>query len=49
MPMVVTELKLAALSAALLRGPWPKTDTLPASRLWSDNKPTVVFAIRRMG
>ena len=42
------EIKLAALGAALLKGPWPSTKTLPASNLWSQQT-TVIYAVRRMG
>ena len=40
---------LAALGVAILKGPFPATNTLPASKLWADGKPTVVYAIRRLG
>jgi len=36
------------LLAAAIKGPWPKTETLPAKQLWSE-KPVVVYAIRRLG
>ena len=38
-----------ALSAAVLRGPWPAVKTLKGTDLWSDGRPTVVYTIRRLG
>ena len=49
MPVTFNTASLAALASASLRGPWPATKTLKGSDLWSDGKPTVVYAIRRMG
>ena len=40
---------VAALGAALLKGPWPQLTAVPAANLWNDDRPTVVYAIRRMG
>ena len=39
---------LRLLSMAILRGPYPKTDTLPLPSLYKE-KPVVLYAIRRMG
>ena len=39
---------LKLLSMAILRGPYPKTETVPLSTLYKD-KPVVLYAIRRMG
>ena len=47
MPMFGTA-QLAAISTVLLKGPWPKTDVHKAGDLWK-NRPTVVYAVRRMG
>ena len=47
MPFGTTQ--LAALSAAALRS-WPSNRTLKAGELWSDpSKPTVIYAVRRLG
>jgi len=35
-------------SMAMLRGPFPKTESVPLPTLWKD-KPVVLYAIRRMG
>ena len=43
------DLKLATLATAVLRGPWPSTSMIKAGSLWADGKPTVVYAVRRMG
>lgn len=43
---MVVDLKMIAM--AVLRGPWPKTETIKAPELWKDG-PVVVYAIRRMG
>ena len=48
--MGILDFKLAALGAAILRGPWPKTEALKANELWKDGSPpTVIYAVRRMG
>ena len=39
---------LRLLSMAILRGPYPKTETIPLPSLYKD-KPVVLYAIRRMG
>ena len=39
---------LRLLSMAMLRGPYPKTETIPLPSLYKD-KPVVLYAIRRMG
>jgi hypothetical protein len=44
------EIKLAALGAAVLKGPWPQVTAMPAANLWKDeSRPTVIYAIRRLG
>tara|TARA_B110001452_G_scaffold61421_1_gene48189 strand:+ start:930 stop:1061 length:132 start_codon:yes stop_codon:yes gene_type:complete len=43
---MVVDLKMIAM--AVLRGPWPKTETIKAPELWKDG-PVVVYAVRRMG
>jgi len=49
MPTPFNTASLAALSAASLRGPWPTTKTIKGGDVWNDKRPTVVYAIRRMG
>ena len=39
---------LRLLSMAILRGPYPKTETIPLPSLYKE-KPVVLYAIRRMG
>ena len=39
---------LRLLSMAILRGPYPKTETMPLPSLYKE-KPVVLYAIRRMG
>ena len=39
---------LRLLSMAILRGPYPKTETIPLPSLYTE-KPVVLYAIRRMG
>ena len=39
---------LAALSATMLRGPWPANKSVKSSELWS-GRPAVVYVIRRLG
>ena len=40
---------LAALAGATVRGPWPATRTVRADTLWKGDRPTVVYAVRRLG
>ena len=40
--------QLAALSAAMVRGPWPTNKTIRGGDIWAD-RPAVVYVIRRMG
>ena len=49
MPMVQVGNLLQSLAAVTIKGPWPATRNMKATDLWSDGKPTVVYAIRRMG
>jgi hypothetical protein len=37
----------AGVKASALQGPFPATDTVPATALWAE-KPCVVYAIRRL-
>jgi len=42
--------QLAALGAAVLKGPWPTSKVLKGKDLWADkSKPTLVYAVRRLG
>ena len=49
MPFALELKAVAALGAAVLKGPWPQVAPMPAANLWKDDRPTVVYAIRRMG
>lgn len=45
----MVNINLLALGASVLKGPWPTLSSQPASKLWQDGQPTVVYSIRRFG
>ena len=48
LPAAMTGVDLKLLTAAVLRGPFPKTEQVPLPTLYKDT-PVVLYAIRRVG